>query len=208
MDRYVSNRIVCFYCNFWLKILEHGDCGSWVIDPDHATLYGYITAGDPGTSIAYVIPAHQAFHNIDKTMSSNITFPSLENSIDRRGILRHGGTTWEVDSLDELGTASLGGLLGDTLKYLNKDAVRIYRERSSSSEWVVQFIRKWPAVLLQQLIKLKADTVSQSMASEPEDEHELRRAKRESSTRPLRLQFITFVKLQKSPLASRRPLGA
>jgi hypothetical protein len=61
------------------KITEHGDCGSWVIDPDDKTLYGYITAGDPGTSIAYIIPAYQAFHEIEQKMGAKVTFPSTES---------------------------------------------------------------------------------------------------------------------------------
>jgi len=59
-------------------ITEQGDCGSWVVDPDCGGLYGYITAGDPGTSIAYIIPSYQAFSDMEKKLGSKLTFPSFE----------------------------------------------------------------------------------------------------------------------------------
>lgn len=59
------------------KITEHGDCGSWVVDPDCGGLYGYITAGDPGTSIAYIVPAYQAFSDMEKRLGGKVTFPSF-----------------------------------------------------------------------------------------------------------------------------------
>lgn len=56
----------------------YGDCGSWVTSPDGQSLYGYITAGDPSTSIAYIIPASQAFSDIGLSMGGQITFPVLD----------------------------------------------------------------------------------------------------------------------------------
>ena len=41
-------------------------------------LYGYIVAGDPKKSIAYIIPAYQAFTEIEPKMGSEVTFPSLD----------------------------------------------------------------------------------------------------------------------------------
>lgn len=58
-------------------ITEHGDCGSWVVDPGCGGLYGYITAGNPGTSIAYIVPAYQAFSDMEKRLGSKVTFPSF-----------------------------------------------------------------------------------------------------------------------------------
>lgn len=55
------------------KFIEHGDCGSWVVEPDTGALYGYITAGDPKTAVAYIIPAYQVFHEISQRMGSNVT---------------------------------------------------------------------------------------------------------------------------------------
>ncbi|KIM96249.1 hypothetical protein OIDMADRAFT_59318 [Oidiodendron maius Zn] len=63
--------------------LRRGDCGSWVIDPDKGTLFGYVTAGDPETSIAYIIPAYQAFHEIEQQMGAEVTFPPFD-SVDHR----------------------------------------------------------------------------------------------------------------------------
>lgn len=56
---------------------EHGNCGSWVVDFESGKLYGYITAGDPRTSIAYIIPAYQAFRDIEQRLNNKVTFPSF-----------------------------------------------------------------------------------------------------------------------------------
>jgi hypothetical protein len=69
---------------FLTTITEPGDCGSWVVDFDGKVLYGYITAGDPGTSIGYIIPAYQAFSDIEKQTGATVTFPSPEIRSERR----------------------------------------------------------------------------------------------------------------------------
>jgi hypothetical protein len=112
-----------------LRITERGDCGSWVIDPDDESLYGYITAGDPGTSIAYIIPAYQAFHEIEQKMGAKITFPSLESLVDRR-------STWSIDGITQIANPRNGpagptaSIFPDHASNLsNKDAARLYTER-------------------------------------------------------------------------------
>ena len=70
---------------FLTTITEPGDCGSWVVDFDGKVLYGYITAGDPGTSIGYIIPAYQAFSDIEKQTGATVTFPSPEIRSDVTG---------------------------------------------------------------------------------------------------------------------------
>jgi hypothetical protein len=57
---------------------EYGDSGSWIIDPSSGSLCGYIATGDPCTSIAYIIPAYQAFSDIEQRLGRKITFPSAE----------------------------------------------------------------------------------------------------------------------------------
>ena len=41
-------------------------------------------AGDPQTSIAYIVPAHQAFSAIEKQLGSKVTFPSEEQLLSLR----------------------------------------------------------------------------------------------------------------------------
>jgi hypothetical protein len=60
------------------KILEPGDSGSWIIDPSSGGLYGYIVVGDPQTSIAYIVSAHQAFPAIEKQLGSKVTLASQQ----------------------------------------------------------------------------------------------------------------------------------
>jgi hypothetical protein len=62
------------------------------VDPINSALYGYVTAGDTGTSIAYIIPAHQAFHEIEQQMRAKVNFPSLKSLVDRSG-------TWSNDGI-------------------------------------------------------------------------------------------------------------
>ena len=59
---------------------EHGDCGSWVVDFHNGKLYGYITAGDPQTSIAYIIPAYQAVYDIEQRLNEKVTLPGYETN--------------------------------------------------------------------------------------------------------------------------------
>jgi hypothetical protein len=100
-----------------------------VIDPDDESLYGYITAGDPGTSIAYIIPAYQAFLEIEQRMGAKITFPSLESLVDGR-------STWSIDGITQIANPR-NGPAGPTASRFpdhasnlsNRDAARPYTER-------------------------------------------------------------------------------
>jgi hypothetical protein len=112
-----------------LRITERGDCGSWVIDPDDESLYGYITARDPGTSIAYIIPAYQAFHELKQKIGAKITFPSLESLVDRR-------STWSINGIIQIANPRNGPagptasrFPDHTSNLLNRDAARLYTER-------------------------------------------------------------------------------
>ena len=42
-------------------------------------------AGDPQTSIAYIVPAHQAFSAIEQQLGGKVTFPSKEHILCLRG---------------------------------------------------------------------------------------------------------------------------
>ena len=55
-----------------------GDCGSWVVDLRTGTLYGHIVAGDPGSSLAYFIPATQVFDEINTVYSGTASLLSRE----------------------------------------------------------------------------------------------------------------------------------
>ena len=54
-----------------------------MVNPDTGALYGYITAGDPGSSIAYIIPAYLAFLEIEQRMGYKVTLP-LPNNLENR----------------------------------------------------------------------------------------------------------------------------
>jgi hypothetical protein len=49
-----------------------------VINPTSGELYGHIVAGDPGGSVAYIIPAYQVFHDIERRLGSKVTINSQE----------------------------------------------------------------------------------------------------------------------------------
>ena len=51
------------------KLLGTGDCGAWIIDAD-GTLYGHIIAGEPGSNLAFLIPAHKVFDDIRQSFGS------------------------------------------------------------------------------------------------------------------------------------------
>lgn len=61
-----------------LNQLDRGDCGAWVLDADTGDLYGHITAGDPQTHDAYMLPAYKIFDDIK---TSQGTVPSLQLDI-------------------------------------------------------------------------------------------------------------------------------
>ena len=42
-----------------------GDCGAWVVNANTGLVYGHIVAGDPVTGMAFVIPAHKVFSDIE-----------------------------------------------------------------------------------------------------------------------------------------------
>jgi len=54
----------------WAVRLERdtmpGDCGSWVVDATTGEIYGHIVAGDPMSSLAFIIPAYKVFDDIKK----------------------------------------------------------------------------------------------------------------------------------------------
>ena len=43
---------------------EHGDCGSWIVDPENGNLYGHVVAGYPKTGMAYIISARAILEDI------------------------------------------------------------------------------------------------------------------------------------------------
>ncbi|OCL13031.1 hypothetical protein AOQ84DRAFT_270963, partial [Glonium stellatum] len=45
-------------------VISNGDCGSWVIDSKTGGLYGHIVAGNPGTGMAYIVPATQVIEDL------------------------------------------------------------------------------------------------------------------------------------------------
>jgi len=79
-----EQRNITFFDRNLTRYAESGDSGSWVIDPSSGGLYGYIVAGDPQTSIAYIVPAHQAFSAIEQQLGSKVTFPSEKHLLSLR----------------------------------------------------------------------------------------------------------------------------
>ena len=65
-----------------------------------AGLYGYIVAGDPNTSIAYIIPAHQAISDIEQRFELEVTFPTAKQ------LMRLPGKQDAADTMDSTSTFS------------------------------------------------------------------------------------------------------
>ena len=53
-----------------------GDCGAGVVNATTGLLYGHIVAGDPHSGVAYIIPAHKVFLDIERRCG---TRPALYN---------------------------------------------------------------------------------------------------------------------------------
>ena len=45
-----------------------GDCGAWVVNAKTGLVYGHIVAGDPLTGMAFIIPAHKVFSDIQRRL--------------------------------------------------------------------------------------------------------------------------------------------
>ena len=55
-----------------------GDSGSWVVDATTGDLFGYIMAGDPSSCMAFIVPAHKVFDEIEQRFGARPTFPANE----------------------------------------------------------------------------------------------------------------------------------
>jgi hypothetical protein len=53
-----------------LKLIAHGDCGTWVVDSVTGDLYGQIVAGCPGSGVAYIFPAKHIQRDIWRVSGS------------------------------------------------------------------------------------------------------------------------------------------
>lgn len=60
-----------------------GDCGAWVVNATTGLIYGHIVAGDPVTGIAYIIPAHKVFTDIERRLCTRPSLWSGEATIPR-----------------------------------------------------------------------------------------------------------------------------
>jgi hypothetical protein len=69
--------------------IEEGSSGSWVVDAVSGVLYGHIVAGCPNLGIAYIIPAHMVFAELNERFGSDwdICEPSAVYSSDSRGLV-------------------------------------------------------------------------------------------------------------------------
>ncbi|KAL8789111.1 MAG: hypothetical protein Q9195_006977 [Heterodermia aff. obscurata] len=56
-----------------------GDCGAWVVNANTGLIYGHIVAGDPVTGMAFIIPAHKVFSDIEHRFGTRPTL-STEQS--------------------------------------------------------------------------------------------------------------------------------
>lgn len=54
-----------------------GDSGLWVVDTATGDLYGHIVGGRPNGSMAYVLPAHKIFSDIQTTTNWKVTLPKV-----------------------------------------------------------------------------------------------------------------------------------
>lgn len=55
--------------------LEHGDCGSWIIDANTGDLFGHIIAGSPETGAAMLIPALSTFNDLENRTQKQPKLP-------------------------------------------------------------------------------------------------------------------------------------
>lgn len=55
--------------------LEHGDCGSWIIDAITGDLFGHIIAGSPETGAAMIIPALSTFNDLEDRTQKHPKLP-------------------------------------------------------------------------------------------------------------------------------------
>jgi hypothetical protein len=60
-----------------LMIEVHGDSGSWMIQKENSRIYGHIVAGDPGSGVAYIMPARRLFQDIEFQTGNEIALYSL-----------------------------------------------------------------------------------------------------------------------------------
>ena len=52
-----------------------GDCGAWVIDALTGSVYGHVVAGNSSLHRAYIIPAAEVVHDIQKKLGHDVTLP-------------------------------------------------------------------------------------------------------------------------------------
>ncbi|QKD62387.2 uncharacterized protein FOBCDRAFT_324649 [Fusarium oxysporum Fo47] len=60
----------------WL--IQPGDSGSWAFNSNTGELLGILIAGCPELLEAYILPAHQAFDNIQKRLGDRVTLPNCQ----------------------------------------------------------------------------------------------------------------------------------
>jgi hypothetical protein len=69
----------------WAVRLERdtmpGDCGSWVVDATTGEIYGHIVAGDPTSSLAYIIPAYKVFDDIKRRHGIEPLLPTEKHEV-------------------------------------------------------------------------------------------------------------------------------
>lgn len=82
-----------------------GDCGAWIVNAITGDIYGHIVAGDPVSGMAYIVPAHKVFDDVERRHGAR---PSLLGDtandqfleIDFTGHLRHQPGAWHWTGFD------------------------------------------------------------------------------------------------------------
>ena len=61
---------------------QDGDSGAWIVDETTGKIHGHIVAGDPGSNVAFIIPIHSVFKDIEERFRAVPRLLSNEDLVD------------------------------------------------------------------------------------------------------------------------------
>ncbi len=124
--------------------LEHGDCGSWIIDANTGDLFGHIIAGSPETGAAMIIPALLTFTDLEdrakkqpKLPTAPFPFLPYDTKLDKSPTTqrKHSVSTREFTEDDIAWTKSVTAKFVKLLRQKQKEIIlRRYQEPKISAE--------------------------------------------------------------------------
>ena len=99
-----------------------GDCGAWVVNANTGLLYGHIVAGDPVTGMAFIIPAHKVFSDIEHRFGVR---PALSPEQPRAEL---------TAARSYIGSAPFESSIGDIFKAA-QTAIDLFKAIQTSMDW-------------------------------------------------------------------------